>query len=257
MIDAPTVLQRADSNLVDALHPSPNFEPRRGGKRPDILLLHYTGMKSASRAIDWLSRPESRVSCHYVLDIDGAITQMVSEEKRAWHAGAAVWCGETDINSLSIGIEIQNPGHDDGYPGFPEPQMRRLEDLCLDIMRRWAILPKRVLAHSDVAPKRKIDPGEKFDWARLAERGICHWVAPVPVDPTDAGLEVDTASHLVAAAQRLLAAYGFGVPSTAILDAETRTVIAAFQRHFRPARIDGRLDLSTLSTLERLCADIA
>lgn len=253
MIEVPSVLLQPDSQLVNSLHPSPNFEPRRCGIQPNILLLHYTGMKSAALAIDWLSRPESRVSCHYVLDETGRITQMVGEEHRAWHAGAAVWCGETDINSLSIGIEIQNPGHDDGYPDFPEPQMRRLEALCRDIVDRWSIPAARVLAHSDVAPRRKIDPGEKFDWARLARSGIGHWVEPEPLDPTDMGVEADATSPLVAVMQRRLADYGFSVRVTGTLDSETRTVVAAFQRHFRPARVDGRVDRSTLTTLTRLC----
>lgn len=248
------LLSEPDSRLVNAVHPSPNFEPRRGQGRPDILLLHYTGMKSAAQAIDWLSRPESRVSCHYVLDEHGSITQMVGEAYRAWHAGVAIWQGQTDINSLSIGIEIQNPGHDDGYPEFPEAQMRRLEALCLDIMRRWSIPPARVLAHSDVAPRRKIDPGEKFDWARLARSGIGLWVEPEAVDSGDPGLPADAASDSVARAQELLTGLGYGSPATGRLDADTRCLLAAFQRHYRPARIDGRLDLSTLRTLERLGA---
>lgn len=250
MITAP------DSAVVDSLHPSPNFEPRRLGGRPDILLLHYTGMKTAARAIDWLSRPESRVSCHYVLDEAGHVTQMVAEGDRAWHAGHSIWRGETDINSLSIGIEIHNPGHDAGYPDFPDVQMRRLEALCRDIVCRWRIPPERVLAHSDVAPKRKIDPGEKFDWARLARAGIAHWVRPVPVDRSDAGLDPETAVPIVAHVQAQLAAYGYGVPHSGVLDADTRTVIAAFQRHFRPERIDGRLDRSTCATLDRLLDDL-
>lgn len=242
----------ADSKCVDEIRASANFEPRRQGARPEILLLHYTGMKSAARAIDWLCRPESRVSSHYVIDEQGRVTQLVAEGVRAWHAGVAVWHGETDINSLSIGIEIHNPGHDDGYPDFPEPQMARLEALCRDIVHRWRIAPERVLAHSDVAPRRKIDPGEKFDWARLHAAGIGHWVAPTPLDVADEGLGAGSVGLDVLEAQQRLAKFGYGVPLSGALDDETVIVLTAFQRHFRPARCDGRLDGSTLDTLRRL-----
>ncbi len=241
-----------DCALVNALQPSPNLEPRRGTGHPDILLLHYTGMKSATKAIDWLARPEARVSCHYVIDEAGRITQMVPEIARAWHAGVAYWAGETDINSLSVGIEIHNPGHDDGYPDFPEVQMGRVAALSLDIVRRWQIRPERVLAHSDVAPRRKIDPGEKFDWQRLHRAGIGAWVRPEPVDSCDAGFAEGQVSGEVTVAQVLLQSYGYLVPVTGILDTETAIVLAAFQRHFRPERVDGRLDRSTLVTLEAL-----
>lgn len=248
MIDAP------DTPLVNAVRPSPNVEPRRGGVTPDLLLLHYTGMASCAHAIDWLTAPQSRVSCHYVIDEAGVITQLVAEAERAWHAGEAVWQGETDINSRSVGIEIHNRGHDDGYPDFPDAQMSRLEALCLDIVGRWRIRPERVLAHSDVAPHRKIDPGEKFDWRRLKRTGIGHWVEPVAVDASDAGLGPDDAGASIARAQDLLARYGYGVASGGRLDHATGIVLKAFQRHFRPDRVDGRLDRSTLATLERLVA---
>ncbi len=246
----------ADSKCVDLIRSSANFEPRRLGVRPDILLLHYTGMKSAARAIDWLCRPESRVSSHYVIDEQGRVTQLVAEGARAWHAGVANWRGETDINSLSIGIEIHNPGHDDGYPDFPEAQMVRLEALCRDIVQRWQIAPERVLAHSDVAPRRKIDPGEKFDWERLHAAGVGRWVAPAPLDSRDGGLELGARAPEVIEAQQRLARFGYGVPMTGALDEETVIVLTAFQRHFRPARCDGRLDGSTLDTLQRLTKSV-
>ncbi len=250
------MITRADSSLVAALHPSPNIEPRRGGARPDILLMHYTGMKSCARAIDWLSRPESRVSCHYVIDCDGTITQMVAEDMRAWHAGLSVWAGETDINSRSVGFEIHNPGHDDGYHDFPEAQMAAVEALARDVVARHGIRPERVLAHSDVAPERKIDPGEKFDWSRLAAKGIGHWVEPVPIAVDEEGLGRGTRGAMVERVQQLLAAYGYGLEQTGWLDLRTEVVLAAFQRHFRPARVDGRLDASTLATLEALIATL-
>ena len=245
-----------DSTLVAHIHASPNVEPRRGGVRPDILLLHYTGMFSCAKAIDWLSRPEAKVSCHYVVDCDGTITQMVPEALRAWHAGVGVWHGETDINSRSIGIEIHNPGHDQGYPDFPFAQMESVRALSADIAARHGILPERVLAHSDVSPARKIDPGEKFDWAWLAAHGIGHWVPPVAVTSTDPGPDPGTASDAVRRAQQRLAHYGYGIDATGVLDDTTMTVLRAFQRHFRPARVDGRLDASTAQTLARLVASL-
>ena len=243
-----------DSRLATTVVPAANFEPRRGGRRPDLLLLHYTGMTSCARAIDWLTRAPSRVSCHYAIDVDGEITQMVREADRAWHAGAGSWTGEADINSCSIGIEIHNPGHDLGLPAYPEAQMRAVEALSRDIIVRWSIRPERVLGHSDIAPARKADPGEHFDWGRLAAAGVGHWVQPAPVDAGDPGLGSGSAAPEVAAAQRLLAAHGYGIEVTGVLDAATGLVLAAFQRHFRPARVDGRLDASTVGTLERLVA---
>jgi N-acetylmuramoyl-L-alanine amidase len=242
-----------DTPLVHALHPSPNIEPRRG-MSPSILLLHYTGLPSVERAIDVLSRPDCKVSCHYVIDLDGRITQMVAEDMRAWHAGVSIWEGETDINSASIGIEIQNAGHDAGYPDFPARQMQAVTTLCHDIVRRHAMRPERVLAHSDVAPGRKIDPGEKFDWRLLARRGVGLWVEPAVLDPADEGLAKDTEHPRVCAFQARLADYGYGVPQHGRLDDATAIVIAAFQRHFRPARVDGRLDVSSEATLDRLLA---
>jgi len=245
---------KPDSALVGEFRPSPNFEARRGAGVPTMLVLHYTGVESAGKAIDWLCRAESKVSAHYVLDEAGFVTQLVSEDKRAWHAGLAVWAGETDINSVSIGIEVQNAGHELGYPDFTEPQLRVLQALCRDIISRHGIRPERVLAHSDVAPTRKIDPGEKFPWARMAVAGIGHWVAPTPVNWADAGIARDAAGPLVAAVQTRLADYGYGIEVTGGLDPRTDFVVRAFQRHFRPERVDGRIDQSTITTLERLCA---
>ena len=245
---------KPDTALVGASRPSPNFEPRRGGVRPSILLLHYTGVASAGEAIDWLSRAESKVSAHYVVDEAGFITQLVAEEMRAWHAGLAVWAGESDINSASIGIEIQNSGHELGYPDFALSQLGAVEALSRDIIARHGLRPERVLAHSDVAPTRKKDPGEKFPWGRLARAGIGHWVAPEPVNRADPGIARDAAGPLVADVQSLLASYGYGVEPTGGFDPKTEFVVTAFQRHFRPERVDGRIDQSTITTLERLIA---
>ncbi len=246
MIAAPS------STLVATVHPSPCFEPRRNCTPANMLILHYTGMASCERAIDWLSRPESRVSCHYVIDVDGRITQMVAENQRAWHAGVAAWAGVADINSCSIGFEIHNPGHDAGYPDFPEAQMQAVIALGLDVVRRWSIRPERVLAHSDVAPARKNDPGERFDWPRLARAGLGHWVPPMPVDAADEGLGIGAREPVVRSAQHGFQHYGYGLEANGVIDEATSKVITAFQRHFRPARVDGRLDGSTFATLESL-----
>ena len=235
------------------VRPSGNHGARRGGVRPDILLLHYTGMASARAAVDWLCDPESEVSCHYLVDEAGRITRMVDEERRAWHAGAGSWGGTQDINSRSIGVEIHNPGHGGGYPGFPDRQMRAVEALCLDILSRHdAIAPRRVLAHSDIAPGRKADPGEKFDWARLAAAGIGHWIEPDPVGDGGGYIQVGDRGAPVEALQSMLGAYGYGIEISGIFDEATGQVVTAFQRHFRPGRIDGVADASTVATLHRL-----
>jgi len=242
-----------DSTLATEWRPSPNIEARREGRVPDMLILHYTGMESCDAALDWLTCEEAKVSAHYLVDEDGRITQMVAEEMRAWHAGQSRWAGETDLNSCSIGIEIHNPGHDFGYPEFPDVQMKAVEALCLDILSRHAIPPGRILAHSDIAPGRKRDPGERFDWERLARAGIGLWVAPVPLGD-DEGLGQGDENEAVAALQRGLQELGYGVEVTSTYGKGLEQVVEAFQRHFRPARVDGRADRSTCETLARLLA---
>jgi N-acetylmuramoyl-L-alanine amidase len=243
---------KPDSKLTRRVHVAANVEARRGGVRPSLLIMHYTGMSSAEKAIDWLAREESRVSCHYVIDEVGLITQLVPENMRAWHAGVSYWRGETDINSHSIGIEIQNPGHEDGYPNFPPRQMNAVIALAKDIVRRHKMKRGAVLAHSDVAPSRKIDPGEKFNWAALARHGLGDWVRPSPVDARDKGLGPGARSDRIGDAQRLLSLYGYEAPTTGVIDDKTTKALRAFQLHFRRQRIDGRLDRSTFLTLLRL-----
>lgn len=248
-----TALFPADCRMPARIHPAANVEPRRTGPT-DILLLHYTGMASAEQSIRYLASAESRVSCHYVVDIDGTITQMVPEALRAWHAGVSTWGAETDINSRSIGIEIQNTGHpaDGGVPpAYPDAQIQAVIALGRDIVSRQGIAPQRVLAHSDIAPARKIDPGEGFPWARLAAAGLGVWVEPEPLDPGDTS-QPDLPDMYVEIAQSHLRDYGYGIAVTGTMDPQTVTVLKAFQRRFRPARVDGRLDRSTLVTLERL-----
>ena len=234
---------------------SPNFGPRRDGKRADAIILHYTGMETGEGAEAWLCNPASEVSAHYLVHEDGRIVQMVREADRAWHAGAGSWQGETDMNSRSIGIEIVNPGHLLGYADFGERQVAAVVELCRGISLRHGVAAERVLAHSDIAPARKIDPGEKFPWATLAAAGIGHFVEPIPFRE-GAVLAQGDSGRAVEELQSMLALYGYGVEISGIFEDMTRLVVAAFQRHFRPARVNGVADRSTVETLRALLAKL-
>lgn len=240
---------RPDSPLVDEVRPSPNHESRAGDRRPDILLLHYTGMDDTAAALDRLCDPAAKVSCHYLVREDGTVVQMVPEARRAWHAGVSCWEGVTDVNSRAIGIEIANPGHDFGTPPFPDAQIEAVTVLAQDIVARHRLRADRVLGHSDVAPERKRDPGEIFPWERLARAGVGLWVPPAPLDLPGPGLAPGDRGPAVAALQAGLAGYGYAVPCAGDYDAATTRVVAAFQRHFRPARVDGVSDASTRTTV--------
>jgi N-acetylmuramoyl-L-alanine amidase len=239
-----------DSSLVERVVPSPNQDERQSGE-PDIILLHYTGMQSADEALTRLCDPDARVSSHYFVFENGSIVQMVPEARRAWHAGASCWAGDTDINSRSIGIEIANPGHDFGYPEFPKRQIAAVIALCRGIIARRAIKRDRILAHSDVAPSRKQDPGEKFPWRLLAESGVGLWVEPAPITDWLSLVPGDT-GETVTELQKSLAEYGYGLPISGDYDDVTKHVVTAFQRRFRPAQIDGMADTSTRETLRKL-----
>ena len=225
--------------------PSPNFDARpegqaggqAGGQAIDILLLHYTGMESAAAALARMSDETAKVSAHYCIDEDGTLVRLVPEDKCAWHAGVASWAGAGDINARSIGIELVNPGHEFGYRAFPDAQMATLIELAGEILARHPIPARRVLGHADVAPLRKQDPGELFDWARLAENGIGLWPgAAAPRDPPEP-----------AETRRQLAAFGYGY-----LDHDPAAVVRAFQRHFRPEAVTGTIDAETAGRLEAL-----
>lgn len=232
--------------------PSPNHGERRDGRRPDMLVLHYTDMPEAE-ALQWLCNPVSEVSAHYFVFENGRVAQFVPEARRAWHAGKGFWAGETDINSRSIGIEISHPGHRGGLPPYGEAQIASVIRLCRDIVERWSIPPERVLAHSDVAPGRKQDPGERFPWERLHHAGVGHWVRPAPIRD-GRFLTRGEQGQPVEALQAMLAMYGYGIAMTGAFDADTEAVVAAFQRHFRPERVDGVADASTITTLRDLIA---
>ncbi len=235
--------------------PSPNHGERAGGLRPDMIILHYTGMETGAAALDWLCREESQVSSHYFVHEDGRVDQLVAEDRRAWHAGKSIWKGETDLNSRSIGIEIVNAGHPGGLPDFPSEQIDAVVELCRNCGERWSIAPERVLAHSDIAPIRKVDPGEKFPWERLHSGGVGHWVPPAPIGGGRFFQRGDQGQP-VEAVQTMLSLYGYGIEVTGVFCEKTEGAVAAFQRHFRPSQVDGIADISTLDTLHRLLSTL-
>ena len=237
--------------------PSPNHDARPPGRVVDMLVLHYTGLPNRAAALNRLCDPSARVSAHYLIDEDGVVAHLVTEDRRAWHAGEACWAGERDINGCSLGIELVNPGHQWGYRPFPEPQMAALVELAGDIVARHAIPPERVLGHADVAPARRKDPGELFDWARLADAGIGLVVRPSARPGTrPSGCEGDAAESDVAALQRRLARFGYDVAATGSYDAQTAATVTAFQRHFRQVRVDGVADCETQAALADLMAQL-
>jgi N-acetylmuramoyl-L-alanine amidase len=244
----------AESSVVAEVRPSPNYNERKDGQRADMILLHYTGMPDANTALERLCSAGSEVSAHYLVLEDGSVIQMVPESRRAWHAGAASWAGDNDINSCSIGIEIVNPGHEFGYVDFPARQIAAVTALCRGIQTRNAIAPERVLAHSDVAPSRKEDPGEKFPWRTLWDSGVGHWVKPAPIIEDGVILSLGDRGNAVSEIQEGLARYGYSIAVNGTFDSNTHDVVKAFQRHFRPERVDGISDPSTRTTLRDLLA---
>ena len=244
-----------DSSIVSDVIPSANYGDRNKGRLPDMIVLHYTGMPDVEGAIAKLCTAGTDVSAHYIVLEDGRIVQCVPENRRAWHAGVSCWAGEEDINSCSIGIEIVNRGHDWGYPDFPSRQIAAVIALCRGIMLRRDVPPHRVLAHSDVAPSRKKDPGEKFPWHSLANSGVGHWVHPAPIVRGES-LKLGTINNNVASMQAAFARYGYNIPTDGKFDGATMEVVTAFQRHFRPERVDGVADHSTMSTLHELLGSL-
>ena len=218
---------------------SPNHGPRGEPARIDMLVLHYTGMKSAEAAIERLCDPNAKVSAHYVVEENGGIWRLVPEARRAFHAGISCWEGESALNTVSLGIEIVNSGHEWGYRPFPEEQMASVETLCRDLVSRYSIPPHRIVGHSDIAPERKSDPGELFDWPRLARAGIGIWP---PVNLVTSTHGIDGAGALAD-----LLVIGYCATGRSL----TPTLVA-FQRRFRPRCCDGRLDAETAARLSKV-----
>ena len=209
--------------------PSPNHDDR-GGAPIDMLVLHYTGMTSGAAALERLCDVEARVSAHYTIDEDGTVYRHVPEDRRAWHAGVSHWAGVSNVNARSIGIELVNPGHEYGYRAFPDVQVAALIRLSQGIVMRHPVATSQVLAHSDVAPARKEDPGELFPWEKLAAAGIGLWPQGIAGEVGPEGL----------------VRYGYDP------DAPQDKVITAFQRHFRPTRLDGKWDAECAALLASL-----
>jgi N-acetylmuramoyl-L-alanine amidase len=225
--------------------PSPNFDARTA--LPDMIVLHYTGMRTGQEAIDRLCDPGVEVSAHYVVEEDGRIFRLVPEERRAWHAGTSYWRGRQNVNGVSIGIEIVNPGHEFGYYPFPEKQIVSVIKLVSDIRSRWIIDDRQIVGHSDVAPDRKEDPGELFPWRRLAEAGHGHWVE-VRAAPGEALAEGATGPG-VFALQAGLTRLGYDCAPSGEYEPRTTAIVRAFQRHWRPWLVDGIADGETRARL--------
>ena len=222
-------------SLTPAEFSSPNFNDRPKDIVPNILVIHYTGMKSLDQALQRLTSSDSQVSAHYLISQQGEVFKLVSEEKRAWHAGISYWRGKTDINSYSIGIELENPGHEFGYTKFPKGQMAVLTELCIEIINKYLISPENIVGHSDIAPRRKKDPGELFDWRSLAKNGVGLWPEPA--------LDMVTAEPF----EKSLNNFGYEV-------VDLRSTITAFQRHYLPDTVSGISDSNTQKTLATLMA---
>lgn len=233
-------------DIIEA--PSPNFDARSGP--PDMIVLHYTGMPTGAEALARLRDADAKVSAHYFVEEDGRVFRLVPEERRAWHAGVSFWRGERNINAVSIGIEIVNPGHAFGYRPFPEVQLAAVMSLLDAIRGRWTVPDGSIIGHSDVAPARKEDPGELFPWARLAAAGHGLWVEPPR--PPGAPLAQGEEGVGVFAFQAGLARLGYDLAPSGRFDEDTAVITRAFQRHWRPKRVDGIADGETRARLVAL-----
>jgi len=247
--DTPELCDRFSPDHAGAIvFPSPNHGART--REISSLIMHYTGMPTSESALGLLCSPLAQVSAHYVVEEDGRILQLVKEERRAWHAGVSYWAGETDLNASSIGIEIVHPGHRDIRP-FPAEQILAVISLSRDICARRHISRDRVLAHSDIAPRRKIDPGEFFPWDVLAREGVGRFLAS-PVSQATAALTLGVSGPEVVRLQLNLSKFGYRLEATGVYDEDTAVTVSAFQRHFRPNRVDGVADHTTCDVLARL-----
>lgn len=235
--------------MIDIIErPSPNFDARPDGAAIDMLVLHYTGMRTAGEALARLCDPAAKVSAHYTIDREGRVFRHVAEAQRARHAGVSWWAGERDVNGRSIGIELVNPGHEFGYIPFADAQIAALIALARGILERYPVPPHRVVGHSDVAPARKEDPGELFPWRQLAEAGI----GVFPDAPGHGRVKSAYGAAGEESFARKLAQFGYGIAPD--VDIPLAVVVTAFQRHFRPERIDGVVDSETEARLAALLA---
>jgi N-acetylmuramoyl-L-alanine amidase len=225
--------------------PSPNFDTR--SRPPDMLVLHYTGMRTGEEALARLRDPEAKVSAHYMVEEDGRVFRLVPEERRAWHAGVSYWQGDRDCNSSSVGVEIVNPGHEFGYRPFPKAQIDKVIALVGDIRSRWTIPDDRIVGHSDIAPSRKDDPGELFPWKRLAKAGHGLWIEPKPAPGSPLQTGDEGAGVLVL--QSGLGRLGYEVERNGRYDEALAKVVTAFQRHWRPEAVHGVADGETRARL--------
>jgi len=224
--------------------PSPNFNDRAVGSRLAYVVLHYTGMRDAASALARLCEPTAQVSAHYLIERDGKIWQLVPDTKRAWHAGVSSWLGETDMNSASLGIELVNRGHQLGYENFPPAQIKACITLLQSLLKQHNIPPHNILAHSDIAPQRKEDPGELFPWQELAQQGLGLWPTAIQ----------NTAPLAPTAARQLLQQIGYDCAPSGDYDPALRNTLLAFQRHWLPHNLSGLADASTSAMLQAVLA---
>nr|HIL74870.1 N-acetylmuramoyl-L-alanine amidase [Rhodospirillales bacterium] len=221
--------------------PSPNYNDRPPGTEIDILVFHYTGMPKPAQALERMCDPDVKVSAHYLIDKDGQLFQLISEEKRAWHAGISSWRNNYNINDRSIGIELANPGHEFGYQKFPTRQIDTLIEIAKDIIKRHPVPARNIIGHSDIAPARKKDPGEFFDWHKLALKGIGYWPESLKTE----NINQINASNFKLALQK----YGYDTT-------DLPATILAFQRHFLPTRCNSQPDQEMFKMLEILISNI-
>ena len=234
-------------------HPSPNFSSRPSGQRIDTLILHYTGMPDNKEALERLCHPDTKVSAHYFITETGKLYQLVADRHRAWHAGISCWRGKAQLNDNALGIEITNPGHDHGYYPFPKTQMDVVITLSQYLVKTYAIPARNVIGHSDIAPSRKKDPGELFDWELLAQHGVGLWPEIRPFSPTSELLiHPEEESMKVATIQKMLAHYGYHIRVDGYFGWKTRDVIIAFKRHFVPNQVNSQWNSTTHHVLESL-----
>ncbi len=241
------------TDIID--HPSPNWNERPSGQAPDMVVIHYTGMRTGAEALARLCDPAAEVSAHYLIEEDGRVFRLVDEGKRAWHAGVSAWLGRDNINHNSIGIELVNPGHEFGYRAFPDAQISSLLDLLMDIKKRHTVPTPHFVGHSDIAPGRKTDPGELFPWKMLAEHGFGLWS---DVDGSNTGIIArrGDAGDIVGNLNKQLGIVGYSLNDTGSFDDATESIIRAFQAHWRPETVSGCFDKGTAARLDDIVSQI-